>query len=121
MHCRPANVNVHKVDLNAQMLSSGRSKMRGQDQKLRSIQGMIARTAVPIVKALDKVAPRAKKDKLGPVLDAIVDSLVLLGQANDGILTYGRENACEGVLRQFLSACMASKEPSALLFGDDLP
>ena len=49
---RPANVNIRKVDINEEVLTSIPQSAKSRDMRLRSVQGLTAKATVPFVATL---------------------------------------------------------------------
>ena len=123
-HPRPANTHFHRVDINDEIKSAvNKSKMAtGRDYKLRSIQGGIAKAAIPMTQMVNdlisKDIPGSTAVKQSLVNNAL-DGLTVLANANASINQLRRDMLRPFLDQRFANLCQEQvKSDSALLYGD---
>ena len=72
-HPRPSNMDVHKLDLNDEVIAAVPKWARARDLRLRAIQGNIARASVPAARIIDglyaKTSTMTKQEHVNLAID----------------------------------------------------
>ena len=124
---RPKGIVAQRVDMNEEVLRIMPKYATSRDAKLRSIQGTIARSVIPVVQASAMLrASKAGPALQGADLDAIstlcMDSVSMLAHANDQTNDFRREIAKPTLKKKYQGLCKLPKEAdtSRLLLGDNI-
>ena len=117
---RPSNVNCHKVDINSDVLSATGQVAKNWDAKLRSVQGNIARCAVPAVKMAEGLL--AKQVNKTELIETVLDAVTLLANANAQLNQLRRDALKPGLQARYQSLCKVDEadDTSQWLLGSNL-
>ena len=117
---RPSNVNCHKVDINSDVLSAIGRVAKNRDAKLRSVQGNIARCAVPAVKLAEGLL--AKQVNKTELIETALDTVTLLANANAQLNQLRRDALKPGLQARYQSLCKVDEadDTSQWLLGSNL-
>ena len=119
-HARPDNVNVHKIDMNEEIISTLPKFARTRDIRLRAIQGGVARAVVPVMKLIDTQLGKTQQSRQQQV-DTAMDAVALLASTNAAINQLRREFVRPHIHKKYHALCSrAPPASSPYLLGDDL-
>ena len=120
----PSNVNLNRVDINEEILPILPSGSKAYDSRLRSIQGMLCKTAVPSARLLDAVVSgkliiqgEGKEKKM--LERELMDTISMVANTNALVNNYRREAIKRRLPPQYTPVLKAPEEASTTLFGDD--
>ena len=117
---RPANVDCVKVDLN-EVTSAVNKFAWARDLRLRAVQGLIARAAVPTVCIIDVLYDKENKISPQEQVNMAIDCCSLITNANSGINPLTRELLKPALQRRYQSLCNKSPQgENKLLFRENL-
>ena len=121
-HPRPSNMDVHKLDMNDEVIAAVPKWARARDLRLRAIQGNIARASVPAARIIDglyaKTSTMTKQEHVNLAMDAVT----LLASANPEVNQLRREFLKPQLQRKYHNLCgKAPQDNGRLLFGDNSP
>ena len=119
---RPGNLDLHKVDLNEEIISSVNNFARARDLRLRAVQAALTRAAVPTTRIVQGlIDPKSSKLSKQAEVDMAIDSVTMLSNAN-GLLNQVRRDMLKPLLnKKFQILCNRQTEgQSQFLLGDNL-
>ena len=117
---RPSNIQAQKVDLNEEVIGAIPKVARSRDMRLRAIQGIVARTTVPVMMVMQKMLCSAKFTRKS-VVDCGVDAIAMLASCNAALNALRRDFLRPNLNRKYQQLCdKAPPTTSQWLLGDDL-
>ena len=119
---RPANLEIHKVDMNTEIISTINKTARSRDIKLRSAQGALAKAVTPLTQIMDWLLKGGSRDKQQLMVDAAVDTLKFISHANTQINQSRRELLKPSLAPKYHGLCRegAVTENTPYLLGSDI-
>ena len=120
-HKKPANINAQKVNVNEEVVHSIPKSAKSRDMQLRSVQGIVAKTAVPLVESLARLINVDEELDRQKLVDSTVDGITLLAHANQQLNQMRRDMLRPTVHPKYQPLCYkAEGDSSKLLFGEKL-
>ena len=117
---KPQNVNCHKVDINVDVQNGLSRNAKNRNAKLRTIQGSVARCAVPALKIAEGVL--TNKLTKSQLVERALDTVTMLAGANSQLNQFRRDALKFGLQPRYQSLCKLGEgeDGSQWLFGSNL-
>jgi hypothetical protein len=118
---KPANVNFHKVGVDDTVFSLMSPGLKAQDSRMKSIQSMVCKAAVPTACLLDEIEKNdsidnEQKNKMERYL---LDNISLMSHVNNTINYQRREAIKRKLPPNYAAALKTPDAPSDTLFGEE--
>ena len=115
---RPVNVNIRKVDINEEVLTSIPQSAKSRDMRLRSVQGLTAKATVPFVATLMALIDENKPIDRQKLVDSAIDGVTMLAYANQQLNQLRRDLLRPTLQPRFQQLCSKpNDDDTQYLFG----
>lgn len=96
---------------------------RSKDIEFQKTQSSLLRAFGPVAYVLEKLVekdPKGENEEISPLIESLMDTVVLLSMANDDMNEYRRNNIKPDLHTDYRSLCSNQVPVTEMLFGDNI-